>query len=110
MHKEQMNLEKLQESISTMNGLIVYFYNDKCAPCISLRPKITQMVEEDFPKMELVFINSEVYPEVTGNYGVFANPTIIVFFEGKEFRRYSKYISINELGGDIERIYNMVFE
>ena len=60
--------------------------------------------------MNLVLINSEEHPETTGSFGVFANPTIIVFFEGKEFRRYSKYISINELGGDIERIYEMVFE
>ncbi len=89
--------------------MIVYFYSDNCAPCISLRPKVSQMVVEHFAKMKLILINSEEHPEVTGHFGVFANPAIIVFFEGKEFRRYSKYISIHELGGDIERVYKMVF-
>jgi len=109
MEKEKATIEVLQQQLENESGLIIYFYSDKCAPCISLRPKISQMVEDNFPEMKLTFINSENHPEVTGNFGVFANPTLIVFFEGKEFRRYSKYISINELGGDIERVYNMVF-
>ena len=102
--------DNLTQKIETEKGLIAYFYGDRCAPCISLRPKISQMVAEDFPDMELVFINSEDHPETTAHFSVFANPAIIVFFEGKEYRRYSKYISTNELGGDIERIYTMVFE
>jgi thioredoxin-like negative regulator of GroEL len=102
--------DNLQQQIKNEKGLIAYFYSDRCAPCISLRPKVAEMVERNFPGLKLVLINSEEYPETTGGFGVFANPTIIVFFEGKEFRRYSKYISINELGGDIERVYKMVFE
>jgi thioredoxin-like negative regulator of GroEL len=110
MEKENITPDSLQQQIKDESGLIVYFYSDKCAPCISLRPKVLQMVEDNFPEMKLVFINSVEHPEVTGSFGVFANPTLIVFFEGNEFRRYSKYISINELGGDIERVYDMVFE
>ncbi|OQX79177.1 MAG: hypothetical protein B6D64_05290 [Bacteroidetes bacterium 4484_276] len=102
--------DSLKQKIATEKGLIAYFYSDRCAPCISLRPKVSQMVGGGFPGMGLVFINSEDHPETTAHFSVFANPAIIVFFEGKEYRRYSKYISINELGGDIERIYTMVFE
>lgn len=102
--------DNLKEQIKNRKGLIAYFYSDRCAPCISLRPKISQMVDENFPGMGLIFINSEEHPETTAHFSVFANPAIIIFFEGKEYRRYSKYISINELGGDIERVYKMVFE
>jgi len=109
MQNELESLDKLKELIATEKGIIAYFYSDRCSPCISLRPKILQMAEEDFPQMKMVFINSERSPEIPANYGVFANPGILVFFEGQEFRRYSKYISISQLGGDIERIYDMVF-
>jgi len=68
------------------------------------------MVSEDFPEMKIVFINSEKSPDIPAHYGVFANPAILIFFEGQEFRRYSKYISISQLGGEIERIYNMLFD
>jgi thioredoxin-like negative regulator of GroEL len=110
MENEITSLDNLKQLSENEKGLLIYFYSDRCAPCVSLRPKVEEMVKDDFPGMKLVFINSEQQPEIPAHYGVFANPGIIVFFEGREFRRYSKYISINELGGDIDRIYQMVFE
>jgi thioredoxin 1 len=108
--KHQMELlSQLQQLIDQEEGLLVYFYSNKCAPCLSLRPKVVKMVDEDFPKMKLVFVDSEKSPDIPAAFSVFANPGIIVFFDGREYRRYSKYISIDQLGGEIERIYNMVF-
>ena len=34
---------------------------------------------------------------------------ILVFFEGKEFRRFSKYVSIAELKDAVDRYYKMIF-
>jgi thioredoxin-like negative regulator of GroEL len=110
MQHEVNTSEELKSLIETEKGLLLYFYSDRCAPCISLRPKVEDMTTEDFPQMKIVFINSEKYPEIAAHHGVFANPAILVYFEEQEFRRYSKYISISQLGGDIERIYNMVFD
>lgn len=109
MENEITSLNDLVNLVEKEKGLITYFYSDRCAPCVSLRPKVKKMVETDFRSMKMVFVNSEYHPAVAAHYGVFANPAIIVFFEGREFRRYSKYISINELGSDIERVYQMVF-
>lgn len=109
MENEINSLAEVQALAEKEKGLIIYFYSDRCAPCISLRPKVLEMVAGEFKNMKLVFVNSEKHPDIPAHYGVFANPGIIVFFEGREFRRYSKYISINELGGDISRIYEMVF-
>ncbi len=109
MEHEIQSLAELQSLVSEEKGLLIYFYSDRCAPCVSLRPKVMQMISEDFAGMKMVLVNSENYPELPAHHGVFANPSIIVFFEGREFRRYSKYISINELGSDISRIYEMVF-
>ncbi|MBE0638304.1 MAG: thioredoxin family protein [Bacteroidales bacterium] len=109
MTNEITSLEAIQEMIRNEKGVAVYFYNDRCAPCVSLRPKVQQLIDEDFPEMKLVFVNSETNPAFPAHFGVFANPCILIFFEGKEFNRYSKYISINQLGGDISRIYEIVF-
>ena len=110
MENEITSLDTLKQLSENEKGLLIYFYSNRCAPCHSLRPKVLEMIRVDFPEMKLVFVNSEKQPEIPAHYGVFANPGIIVYFEGKEFRRYSKYISINELGGDIDRIYRIVFE
>lgn len=107
---EISSLETLQEFLTRETGAVVYFYSDRCAPCVSLRPKVEQLMAEHFPEMKLVFINSEKYPTLPAHYGVFANPCILIYFEGKEYNRFSKYISINQIGTEISRIYEMVFK
>ena len=110
MKEEKVTSTDLQDSIDKNPAVIIYFYSDKCAPCISLRPKVKKLINDEFPKINLQFVNAETSPEITGSFGIFSNPTIIVFFDGKEYRRYSKYISMNELSVDIERVYNILFE
>ncbi len=102
------SLNNLESAIRIHPALLVYFYNDACAPCQALRPKVTEMVSAGFPKMELVFINTAGHPEIAANYGIFSAPTLLVFFEGKETIRESKYISIPDLQQRIDRYYRMV--
>lgn len=99
----------LESKIAAEKGVVVYFYSDRCAPCLVLRPKVKGLVEREFPEMRLLFINSENHPEIPVQFGVFTNPCILVFFEGKEFNRFSKYISIDQFRHEIGRIYPMVF-
>lgn len=99
----------LQNKIKQAQHIILYFYDDDCPPCISLRPKIEKLVRENFPLMQLAWIDSKNSPEITAAYRVFANPAILVFFEGKEFNRYSKYISTIELEKSLNRLYKLAF-
>lgn len=110
MHQELKSQTELKELIENQPAVLAYFYSDKCAPCISLRPKVEDMVDKSFDKMELVFINSEKHPDITGSYGIFANPTLIIFLEGREYRRESKYISIPQLEETISRPYELMFD
>lgn len=100
---------ELHVGIDSSQAILVYFYNDTCAPCVALRPKVQEMMDGNFRKMNLLFINSTQFPELSANFNVFASPTIIVFFEGKENFRVSKYISIQELGNKIQRYYDLLF-
>ncbi|NOR87218.1 MAG: thioredoxin [Bacteroidales bacterium] len=109
MDNELNQLSQLQEAISNDEALLAYFYSDHCAPCVSLRPKVKEMVKRAYPKMKLYFINSEKFPEITSEYGIFANPTLLVFFDNKEYVRKSKYVSIPEMEKDIDRLYEMMF-
>lgn len=109
MRNSLVTKNELEEIIKGEDALIIYFYNDNCPPCISLRPKVKELVNESFPKMKIFFINSEKHPEMTAQHSVFANPTLLVFFDGKEFIRKSKYVSIPELSQGIKRIYNLRF-
>lgn len=104
------NINQLNDLIREKPAVIAYFYNDDCAPCISLRPKIEELVSDHFPKIDLVWINSKSTPEIPAAFTIFTNPTILIFFDGKEFKRYSKYVSVDELHGVIERYYGLIFD
>jgi thiol-disulfide isomerase/thioredoxin len=108
MENEISSLDELQQLIADKPAILAYFYNDNCAPCKSLRPKIIEMKEAHFPALELHFINSDKR-EIPSHFGVYDNPTLLVFFDRKEYIRVSKYVSTMQLGEQIQRYYNMIF-
>jgi thioredoxin-like negative regulator of GroEL len=110
MEKELHDKSEAKEIISNHPAVMLYFYNDHCAPCLSLRPKIIKLLGEKYPNMELRFINSEKHPGLSAEFGVYENPVLIVFFDGKETYRGSKYISVTALEEVIDRPYQIIFE
>jgi thioredoxin 1 len=106
---EVSKLNELQSHINDQAAILVYFYNDNCAPCLSLRPKVIELIEKEFPKLKLVFVNS-INRELPINYGVYDNPTLLVFFDRKEYIRESKYVAMPQLQKGIERYYKLMFD
>jgi thiol-disulfide isomerase/thioredoxin len=104
-----MEIQDIEKLIKDKASVMLYFYNDNCAPCKILRPKVQELVQDNFPKIEFRLINAEQFPVTSAQYGVFASPSLLVFFEGKEYIRESKNVSISELHDKIERIYALVF-
>lgn len=104
-----MEIKDIENLVVDNTAVLLYFYNDNCAPCKILRPKVQDLVQDNFPNIEFRLINAEQFPATAAQYGVFASPTLLVFFEGKEYIRESKNISISELHDKIERFYTMIF-
>ncbi|MCD4736414.1 MAG: thioredoxin family protein [Bacteroidales bacterium] len=88
---------------------ILYFYNDGCAPCFALRPKIEKMILEKFPLLSLFYMNAMEKPEIAAEFMVFASPVILVCFDGREYRRYNQFVSIVEIELSINRLYSIYF-
>ncbi|MBK9292358.1 MAG: thioredoxin family protein [Bacteroidetes bacterium] len=104
-----MTVETLKALPHRHEALLIYFYHDQCAPCLSLRPKVKSLVEERFPKIALEFVDALAYPELPASMGVFGFPTLILFLEGAEFGRWSKFVSVAQLEEQIERPYQLLF-
>jgi hypothetical protein len=74
-----------------------------------LKPKVAELIQEEFPMIKLAYVKSDILPDVAGQHQVFAAPTILVFFDGRETIRKSRNIGIDELRRDIDRPYSMIF-
>jgi thioredoxin-like negative regulator of GroEL len=107
---ENPTLIEIQNIISSTEAAIVYFYTNQCAPCAELRLKVQSLLKEKFPLMKSVYIAADQSTELTSHYNVFASPIIILFFDGKETRRFSKFVSIGEVEQSIQRYYSLIFD
>ena len=103
------SLEGVKDMVKINPAVLLYFKNDECAPCLVLRPKVNELIESSFPKMELIIIDTVRQPEFAGEFQVYANPTLLVFFDGKEYIRRSRFVGIPALKSEISRLYKMIF-
>jgi thioredoxin 1 len=99
--------DELKGIVNRAENLLVYFFNNECAPCLSLRPKVEELIIDRFPLMDLVYIDGRQFPELNSEYQAYTYPVLIFFFEGKEYLRFSKYVSLLELKESIGRIYDL---
>ncbi|MFV0590010.1 MAG: thioredoxin family protein [Draconibacterium sp.] len=100
------------EAFETLKGepaLLAYFSTEACNVCKVLKPKVVQLLEAEFPEMKMAYVKSDVLPEIAGQNRIFAAPTILVFFDGREYIRKSRNIGISELQEAIARPYEMMF-
>ncbi len=97
----EMNSEIMFETIRTSPMLLVYFSTTQCNVCKVLRPKVEELLQE-YPGVEFLYVDSASHPEVSGQHLVFAAPTIILFMDGREMRRYSRSLAMHDLQRDLE--------
>lgn len=90
-------------------AVLFYFSHDECNVCKVLKPKVRELLQEKFPKMNMFYVDIRHTPEVAGQESVFTVPTISVVFDGKETIRKSRNIGIEELSQSIRRPYELFF-
>lgn len=109
MFREVITLKEFEQLVSTEQALLVYFSTDMCQVCKVLKPKINALVQEEFPLLMPLYIDSTKLPGIAGQYRIFTAPTILVFFEGHETIRKNRNIGVDELKREIQRPYSLLF-
>lgn len=100
--------ESITDFVASKMGVALYFSAPNCGICVSLKPKIVDLISHRFPEIEFEEIASHQYPEIAAHFGIFSAPTLLVFFEGKEFLRYVRNLSLLELEEKLRRPYEML--
>ena len=102
--------KEIVEKISKGNPLLIYFSGENCSVCKVLKPKIEEEISKNFPKMELFEIKTDKYKEIASNFSVFSIPTILVFFDSKEFFRKSRNLSVSLFIEELKRPYKLFMD
>ena len=109
MYTEIQSYEEFLKLQEREPALLGYFSTDACNVCKVLKPKVAELIQNEFPRIKLAYIKSDKLPETAAQNRVFAAPTILIFFDGREYIRKSRSIGIDELRREIDRPYSMIF-
>jgi len=111
MNLKTITTEEEFEKVLHQNiGVLFYFSTISCSVGEALEPKVIDLLRDNFPKVPFYFIDMNASPEISAKNSVFVEPTILIFFDGKETIRKSRHISIGDLSKSITRIYKLAFE
>jgi thioredoxin 1 len=91
MSDENQKLKHLNddnfESTISKGVTLVDFYADWCGPCRMIAPIIEDLAKEYQGKATVAKIDIENAQKTTASFGVTSIPTVIVFKDGKEFKK-----------------------
>ena len=104
-----MKVEDFNNIIKNNEAILIYFSGTNCGVCKVLQPQIKELLDSKYPKIVQKYIVAEDEKELCANLSIFAVPTLIVYFDGKEFIRKSRNFSALELDKELERPYNLFF-
>ncbi len=100
----------MQAFVTGHEAAVVYFAGADCGVCHVLEPRVRALLSESFPRIAFGRVATEQATELAAQQSVFAVPTLLVFFDGRESFRYARNFSIGEIERDIARPYGMFFD
>ncbi len=68
----------------------IYFSAPNCDVCSALKPKITALFQQEFPKLDFYNINTAKYPEVVGLLEFFTNLSLLVYIYKQKVLRKNR--------------------
>lgn len=94
----------LTQLLESEEILVVYFSSVDCNVCHSVRPKLEALLSE--VPVKIAQVESTKFVDIAGQHLVFAMPTVLIFQEGKEILRESRFIDFQK----IERLMSLFFD
>ncbi len=90
-----LNSEEELEEFSKKQVHILYFSSENCNVCHSVFPKLVDMTSDYDIEIGRIDVNRNV--KLAGQHLIFSIPTILVFNEGKEVARESRFVDFEKL-------------
>ena len=109
MYQNIENLQEFEQLVTERPAVLVWFSTTECNVCKVLKPKVMELVLSEFPEISLVYVEINHQPEIAAQNRIFAVPTLVVYFDRKEFIRKSRNFGLDELRRELQRPYKLMF-
>lgn len=94
-------LSLIEKEIQSHPSVVLFLSTASCSVCLSVHERLTQW-ESRHPDTFFLGGKLDQTPELSGRFLVFTVPTVLVFQEGKELHRQSRFIRWDVLEAAIQ--------
>lgn len=108
MQTEISTLQEFDEVTKSNVAVTFYMSTPDCNVCKVLKPKLIEFLADKFPKLKFIYVNIADAKELAAQKNVFTVPTVLFYFDGREYIRKARFINFDELESDLERIYSLL--
>ncbi|MFQ8603025.1 MAG: thioredoxin [Anaerovoracaceae bacterium] len=77
------------EVINSDRPVLIDFWAAWCGPCRMIAPVIKEIAEESDGKFKVAKVNVDEEPELASAFSIMSIPTMIVFKDGKPYKKVS---------------------
>lgn len=109
MTEQLVDETQLEAFVAANPAAALYFSGEGCNVCTVLFPKLEALLQQEYPRMGLARVDCARSPELAAQQGVFAIPTLILYFDGREAHRFSRNIGLGQLREALARPYQLLF-
>jgi len=96
------SIDQLKNALQATASVVIA-KTQGCSVCLPVTMRLYEIMES-YPSIPVFELYIEDVPEFRGQYLVFTVPTIILFYEGREILRESRFIDWHNLVSTIEKI------
>ena len=93
----EVNLENFDsEVLNSDKPVVVDFFATWCGPCKRMKPNLEEFASAS-ESVKVVMADVDGLQDILPDYDIVSVPTIVLFNEGKEIKRRSGYMSVEDL-------------
>jgi len=102
--QEPQHLTGDEFTTTIQNGVVlVDFWAEWCVPCHAIAPAIAELARNYGEQAVIAKLNVDDYPQVASQLGIMGIPTVIIFKEGQEFKRFVGVQPYDRLASALEQ-------
>lgn len=87
--------------------VLAYCSTPACSVCKVLRPKVELLIDE-LGDWRFIYIDITESQEFAGQNLIFTVPTLLLFVQGREVRRFSRHFGLDELRQALEKYQALI--
>lgn len=103
------SVDAIKQTIAEAPLVVALFSDLGCNVCLAIAPEL-ESLSEDYPNIKVISADVETIKALVGDYLVFVYPTVIIFAEGKETRRFERVFSMGDIEATVSRLNDLMFE